>query len=63
MKQGRDDQIRAVAADRLPHRLIPQRQLDRHLMTAAGQLDVYPLGQAVVRACQQQDAHGSPVPP
>jgi len=59
----RDDQIWVVAADRLPHHLIPQRQLNRHRMAAAGKLDVCPLGQAVVGTRQQQDPHLAPPSP
>src|SRR5215469_9426978 len=56
-----DDQIRTAATDRVPHRLIAKGELDRHLVTAVGQLDVHPLGHAVVGARKQQNTH--PLPP
>jgi hypothetical protein len=59
----RDDQVRVEAADRLPHHLVAERELDRHLVPAVGQLDVNALGQAVVGARYQQDPHVPPRAP
>ena len=53
----RDDQIRIEPADPFPHHLIPQRELDRHLVAAIGKLDVHPLGHAVVATRNEQDPH------
>jgi hypothetical protein len=56
-KHRRDDKIRVEKADPVPQRLIPERQLDRHLMAAVRQLGMHPLRHAVVAAGNQQDPH------
>ncbi len=56
----RDDQVRVVAADPVPHHLVPEGQLDRHLVAAVGEFGVHPLRHAVIGAGQEQDPHHCP---
>ena len=53
----RDDKVRVKAPDPFPHFLVPERQLDRHLVTAVGELGMRPLRHAVVGAGNKQDPH------
>ena len=53
----RDDKIRIKKPDALPQHLIPQRQLDGHLMPAVRQLRMHPLRHTVITAGNQQDPH------
>jgi hypothetical protein len=53
----RDDQIRVETADRVPHHLVPQGQLDRDVALAVGEFGMYPLRHAVVGAGNKQDPH------
>ena len=53
----RDDQVRVEASDRVPHHLIPQGQLDRHVVLAVGEFGMDPLRHAVVGAGNKQDPH------
>lgn len=51
---------RVAAVDRIPHDVVPEREFDRHLVTAVGKLDVCALGHAVVVARYQQNPHVLP---
>ena len=44
-------------ADRVPQDLTAERELDRHVMAAVGELGVDPLRHAVVGTRYQQNAH------
>jgi hypothetical protein len=56
----RDDQVRVIPAQRVPHHLVAEGQLDRHLVPAVGEFGVHPLRHAVVGTGNKQDPHQRP---